>query len=214
MGWLSKSTIGLVALATLLIGCGSTSNDQLVLQFVGWDNTGLTQADSVGPNSADVDVIQDCCAVNAQNQCTSYEPFTQTTINAIFQNNQGLDITLNSYVIHFNNLPLGDITQTTSATIVGGRCAVQANRQCAVDSDCTVGGVPGLCTHTQTTITGLVLFDFQTKALVANPADLGIASPITVTFFGTDATNQSWQAVANYTVTFADYDNCSSGGGA
>ncbi len=73
--------------------------------------------------------------------------------------------------------------------------------------------------HSQTTVTGIVLYDFVGKAVVATVSQqhadvLGQAIPLKVTFFGSDP-NRSFQTSANYLVTFGDYDNCSmSGSGA
>ena len=51
---------GTVLMTVLWSGCGSTSNDdQLVMQFISFDNTGITQEDSVGETSAFVDNVQE-----------------------------------------------------------------------------------------------------------------------------------------------------------
>src|SRR5512143_1583636 len=90
---------GILLTAALSIGCGSTGNDDaLVLQFIRFDNTGLTQEDSVGETSADVDIVQDVCAVSDSGVPT-YEPYTNTRINAVFHNYEASDITLNKIVI-------------------------------------------------------------------------------------------------------------------
>jgi hypothetical protein len=210
MGWLCRSVTVLVLLSTLSVGCGSTAHDVLVLQFVRFDNTGLTQSDSVGEASADVDVIQDCCTVNVMTQtCTSVEPFTQTVINAVLRNNEASDIQLNSYSIHFDdpNVGLADTQNNTSAKIGGGRCT-SIDQHCADDSDCISGTIVGSCIHTETTVNNILLFDIQAK-LHVNPAVFGFATSISVTFFGADP-NRHWQTTANYVVTFANFNNCTS----
>ena len=209
---LSRLMTSVTVLAVLASGCGSSGNaggdDALVLQFIQWDNTGLTQADSVGQSSADVDVIQDLCPGTPPTP----EPFTQTVINAIFQNNEGADIQLQGYRTEIAEPLLAQTNITNgvlTAAITGGRCAA-SQRQCFSDNDC--GGGFGTCQHTPTTVSGIVLFDFIAKAVVAtvsqsHPGVLGQAIPLKVTFFGADPT-RSFQIAANYLVTFADFDNC------
>ena len=224
---LSRIMTGVAMLAVLGGGCGSTNgaggNDALVLQFIQWDNTGLTQADSVGESSADVDVVQDECISSGQ---ATAEPFTQTVINAIFMNNEGADILLQGYSTKLGDPRLFQANITNGAlgtNITGGRCA-STNAKCAIDNDCSLGGgALGSCLHTETTVSGIVLFDFQAKAFLdafifGQPQHLdvlGQAIPMTVTFFASDP-NHSFQISVNYTVTFGDFDNCpaSTGGGA
>jgi hypothetical protein len=192
-------------LAALSFGCGSTSNDDsLVLQFIQFDNTGLTQEDSVGQTSADVDIVQDVCSVSSTGVPT-YEPYTNTRINAIFHNYEASDLTLNKIVIDAgpsSGIPV--VTHYFTAVVPGGRCTtVQA--QCASDQDCQ----GGTCLHTDTTVSGILLFDFNDKAHM-----LPGTYSVNISFFATDP-NNSYEVRTNYVVTFADFDNCpSSTGGA
>jgi hypothetical protein len=207
-------------LAVLTGGCGSTGgaggDDALVLQFIHWDSIGLTQADSVGESSADVDVVQDLCPSGTGGVPTA-EPFTQTVINAVFQNNEGSDIQLQHYSTEIGDprLSQSNITNgTLAANLIGGRCVSGA--PCVTDSDCQ-SALVGSCQHSQTTVTGIVLFDFVGKAFIYtvaldHPEVLGQATPLKVTFFGSDP-NRSFQIITRYLVTFGDFDNCPSSGG-
>jgi len=193
-------------LATLAAGCGSTSGDDaLVMQFVRWDSESLTQSDQVRESSADVDVVQDCCMFATDGSCEMAEPITQTVINAVFRNQEAADIHMDSYVVHFNDSRSGvaDYTGSLSAVLQGGRCASASMQTCVVDADC---GLSGSCVHTNTSVNGIVLFDFLTKAAV-NPAIYGQATSITVTFFASDP-NQSLTSAVGYVATFGDFDNC------
>src|SRR5262249_20688461 len=100
LGWLCKSMTAMALLTAIVVGCGSTAHDRLVFRFVRWDGEGITQEDSVGESSADVDVVQDCCTFNPDGSCATFEPITQTTINAIFSNEEASDIRLESYTVH------------------------------------------------------------------------------------------------------------------
>jgi len=186
-------------------GCGSTSNDDsLVLQFIQFDNTGLTQQDFVGPTSADVDIVQDLCSVSDTGVPT-YEPYTNTRINAVFHNYEASDITLNKIVIDAGpNAGIPVVTHYFTAVVTGGRCAA-VEQQCASDQDCP----GGICLHSDTTVSGILLFDFNDKAHM-----LPGTYSVKVTFFATDP-NNSFEVRTNYVVTFDDFDNCpSSGSGA
>ena len=218
---LSRLMTGVTVLAVLAGGCGSTGglnggNDALVLQFIQWDNTGITQADSVGESNADVDVVQDLCPSGTGGAPTP-EPFTQTLINAVLQNNEGSDIQLQHYSTEIGDprLSQSDILDGTLTTnIPGGRCPT--GNQCFTDNDCG-SGVVGSCQHSQTTVSGIVLFDFVGKEFIYtvsldHPEVLGQAIPLKVTFSGSDP-NRSFQITANYLVTFGDFDNCPSSSG-
>ena len=219
---LSKLMAGVATLAVLVGGCGSTSNDdQLVMQFLQWDNTGITQADAVSESSADVDVVQNLCSSGTGGTPTP-EPFTQTVINAIFQNNEGSDIQLQGYRTEISNTLLSQSNINNgvlSTTLPGGRCSSGGSTgsapPCVTDADCGVLG--GTCSHSATTVSGIVLYDIQGKAFIdtisqAHPSVLYQATPLKVTFFGSDP-NRSFQVTANYLVTFGDFDNCTSSSG-
>jgi len=198
-GWRRTLAVGACALAVW--GCGSTSNDdELVLRFVRFDNTGLTQEDAVRDTSADVDIVQDLCQSGTT---VTAEPYTQTVVNAVFENDEAADIQLER--MHIDIGPTSGrapIDRAVHGTIVGGRCST-VERRCATDADCSVaGGSPGICTHSQTTINGVLLFDFTDKAHVL-PGTYNVA----ITFFGSDAL-QSFQVRTIYAVTFVDLNNC------
>ncbi len=205
----------------LAMGCGSTGgNDSLTFfRVTGFSGDGLTQADSIGATGANVDVFQGLCGLTSGNP--TVEPFTQTEVNAVFDNLEKLDIQLDRYVVHVNDpqIAIGDFTASTTATIQGGRCVTQTDKQCAQDADCTVisGGTTtvGTCAHLPTTVSGLVLFDFVAKDQIKAQRQVwGQAVPVTITFFAHDLTD-SYETTGNYTVTFDNFDNCStaSGGG-
>lgn len=180
---------GTVLMTVLWSGCGSTDrssggSDYLVFQFLRFDNTGITQTDSLRQTSADVDNLQDLCI---SGQTVTFEPFTNTTINAVFHNHEASDITLDKVVIDvgpMSGLPnKGVITHSVpgSAVIAGG--------------------------DTDTTISGILLFDVNEK-LEIQDGTYGVG----ITFFGSDP-NQSLEVSTSYTVIFANYDNCKTTGG-
>jgi len=208
MRWVCRSVTALALLAALASGCGSTASDRLVFRFLNWDSTGLNQADSVRPASADVDVVPQLVCLSGGTAMS--EPFTQTIINAVFQNEEASDIRLEGYVVHFNDgrFGVGDGGGSTTADIIGGRCTNNSDKQCADDTDCSLVGITGTCAHSQTTVSGLVLVDFAAKAAVQSHPELWyVATSLTVTFFGSDP-NQSFETSAGYVVTFGDFDNC------
>ncbi|MFN8625444.1 MAG: hypothetical protein U0587_05610 [Candidatus Binatia bacterium] len=185
-------------LAAVPFGCGSTGDDDaLVLQFIRFDNTGLTQADSVGETSADVDIVQDVCAVTGGGVAT-FEPYTNTRINAVFHNYEASDITLNKIVIDAGaNSGIPVVTHAFTGVVPGGRC-LNIQRACAADEDCE----GGRCIHTDTTVSGILLFDFYDKAHML-PGTFSVK----VTFFATDP-NNSFEVRADYVVHFNNFDNC------
>jgi len=219
MRWLCRSVTAVALVAVVAPGCGSTVGSSLILRFLRWDNTGITQEDSVEESSAQVDAVQDCCMVNLDGSCGAFEPFTPTIINAVFINEQGSDILLDRYTVHFDDPSsgVGDIPGSISANIIGGRCSTE-NLQCSTDADCAAvssgsSSTGAICNHTETTVSGIKLFDIATKLLV-NPAIYNFQTSITVTFFGSDP-NQTFQTAAHYVVEFEDLNNCktTTGGG-
>jgi hypothetical protein len=214
--------VGLALLAAVWTGCGSSSEDNTVQQFISFTGEGITQADAVGANSADVDVYQSICVTGSADTAPEAEPFTQTSVSAIFRNNEALDIQMQRYETEVDTgYPELDqqlaINGSLSSTLIGGRCS-NVDRQCSSSADCVaLGGGLGTCEHVDTTVPSLVLFDFVGKAAVAtlaqeHPQVLGQSFPLRVTFFGKDAT-RSWHTSAGYNVTFGDYDNCKSDSG-
>ena len=61
MRWLSGACALVVGMLMGVAGCGSGSGDDLILSFQGFNGEEITQQDSVGATSADVDVCQDPC---------------------------------------------------------------------------------------------------------------------------------------------------------
>jgi len=207
--------VGIALLAGLVTACGSTGGDRLVLSFAGFDSVNLTQEDSVGPTSADVDAVEDICVDMSGNPVRD-EPFTEAKINANFVNNEGSDITLQHYVVHFDdpNSGLADLSGNLGVLLLGGRCSITTGGSstggtspaCTSDSDCGPTAMFGSCAHTETAATGLVLADFDTK-LHVNPAIFGQSTPVTITFFGSDP-NGPVDVTTHYNITFADFDHC------
>jgi len=218
-GW--RTGLGLALLAAVWAGCGSSSEDSTVQQFISFTGEGISQADAVGANSADVDVFQSLC-IGSGDAVPTAEPYTQTSISAIFRNNEALDIQMQGYKTEIDTgYPELDqqlaLNGDLSSTLIGGRCS-NVDRQCGSGADCVaLGGGLGTCEHRDTTVPGFVLFDFLGKAAVAtlareHPQVAGQNFPMRVTFFGRDAT-RSWETSAGYNVTFGDYDNCKSDSG-
>jgi len=213
--------MGLALLVAVWAGCGSSSEDSTVQQFISFTGEGISQADAVGANSADVDVFQSLCTAGTDAEPTA-EPYTQTSVSAIFRNNEALDIQMKSYTTEIDTgYPELDqqlaLSGELSSTLRGGRCS-NVDRQCGSSADCVaLGGGLGTCEHVDSTVAGLVLFDFIGKAAVAtlaqeHPQVVGQNFPMRMKFFGRDAT-RSWETSASYNVTFGDYDNCKSDSG-
>jgi hypothetical protein len=187
-------------LATIAAGCGSTGGeDALVFQFVNFDGNGITQADAVRQSSADVDIVQDICPSGLA------EPFTQTVINATFRNNGAADLQLQQVVIDVGpTAGRATVSHLVSGDLRGGRCT-NIDQQCSSDADCfstSSSSGSGSCQHTETTISGLLLFSFDDKAHI-----LPGTYSVTITFFASDSVH-TFQTSTNYVVTFADFDNC------
>ena len=204
-------TVAVVSTA-LLSACGSTSNDSaLVLQFLGFSDQGITQSDRVSPGLAEVDIIQECCTVDtATGMCTAVEPFTETTANARFVNEQGLDITIDRYEVEIADPDAGVPVRMRNAgnqVVTGKRCDSDTTRQCSTDADC----VSGSCRPSETGI-HVLLFDFSDKLLIEPRAQIfGATLPVNVRFFGSDVTGARWGADVTYQARFDDFDNCAGG---
>jgi len=180
----------------------------LVLVFLHFDNAGITQADAVRENSADVDIEPGLCLAGMGGTPTA-EPFTQTIVNAVFRNEEASDIRLEGYTVDFgpdSGLPnsLKVFRGAISDTVEGGRCSTAADRQCAVDADClsTATGGGGTCFHSETTIRSLLVVDFDVKAQIL-PGTYNVF----IEFFGSDP-NRSFQTTASYVMRFDNFDNC------
>ncbi|MBI3782357.1 MAG: hypothetical protein HY270_03040 [Deltaproteobacteria bacterium] len=214
-----KSITYLALLTIVAGGCGSTGsgdgNDATILRFRGFDSKGITQADSVSGGNADVDVVQNLCqssATSGGQVMVTDELFTQTVVNATFENDEKLDISLNRYDIHIAdpNVGVGDVSYPMSGTILGGRCANALNRPCASELDCVVGTTRGNCQFSLTKLDSLLLVDLDTKDHVS-PLVYGRGLPINISFFGSDIVGNQYVARANYTITFDNFCNCSTG---
>ncbi len=214
-GWMTACAV----LAGLLWGCGSTGdgtdgNDGLILQAVGFHGDGLAQSDQVRPNSADVDVVENLCMEQGQTgdaPRVTTELLTQTIVNAIFRNHQKQDIRLNQMVVHFDDprVGFGDLTQSITGTVVGGRCSSAPERACASDADCLIGATRGTCNFGESVVSSLLLIDFAAKAAV-QPSVYGLGLPARITFSGFDVNGNHYRATTGYTVTFANFCNCGS----
>lgn len=215
---------GWMAFCVLLIGsvsgCGSTDggadgNDRLVVRLVGFNGIGIEQSDSVRANSADVDVVESLCVSTTGGEempMVSQELFTSTLVNAVFRNDQRLDVLLDRLVVHFEDqrVGFGDLTQSINATVTGGRCSNAEDRSCAVSSDCIVGATAGTCTFSESIVPGILLVDLAAKAAV-QPQIFGQGTPVRLTFSGSDVVGNQYQVTAGYTITFANFCNCAMG---
>jgi hypothetical protein len=229
---LCRLITGAASLTALVMGCGSTGQgDRLVFTFERWDTNSLSGNDVVLESSAQVDVSKDCCTHAADGTCTTVD-YTPTVINAVFRNQEAADMHLEEYAVQVNDSALaqagrlGGPPTGPDTQIIGGRCS-GSDTHCAVDADCVSSGTAGSCVHTDTTVTGLLLFDLQAKDIVfqiACGADgicrtqddnlqvLNRPVSITVTFFATDDATRSFEATANYTVTFSHINTCTGTG--
>ena len=193
---------GTVLMTVLWSGCGSTSNnDQLVMQFISFDNTGIIQEDSVGETSAVVDNVQEKPCSGTQDN----ELFTDTLINAVFLNNEASDITLDHVVIDVGPTS-GSVVppHAIGRTLPGGLCS-NIFGHCASDADCL--SVSGACGHSDTAVSDILLFSTDEKTRIRSGT-----YPVNITFFGFDA-NRSFQTSTVYSVTFTDLQNCTTTGG-
>jgi hypothetical protein len=222
------TAITLVALwAPGMFGCGSTTDDSgvagiggpqpgLVMRFSRFDTTGLIQQDAVFPTSAQVDVTPSLCSADFFFTELEFEEFTQTVINVAFINEERSDILLQGYTMHFNDpeLGIGDQQYNVAALLRGRRCSNNLSRACTVDSDCVIPGqmaASDTCDASETLVQGVMLFDFLTKQLLrGNPKLQGMATTVTLSFFGADP-NRTFRANAAYVVTFDDFCNCPDG---
>ncbi len=210
-----------VLVSSLLVGaagCGSSgSTDELVLTFVGFSGENITQPDAVSGASAQVDVCQDICG-GTQGDLTA-EPFSETFVDALFVNQGGTDIRLESYTVSVPGSGLPDETRQASTNIPGGRCESNSQQRCALDRDC---GLSGLCLRQETTVE-LLLFDLEQKTVAVDgqcPFDQSTGEftggsviprtyPVFVTFEGRDVqTNDRVSIDAGYSATFSNFNNC------
>ncbi len=198
-----------VALGAGVAGCGgSADGDSLVLRFLGFNGIGIDQADSVGETSADIDVVPSLCG-NETNVTPEY--FTQTTINAVFVNEEKANIVLDSYTVDLTAVAdLGVRTNSLSVTVPGRRCGSSPTQSCVNDEDCQIAGIPGRCQSSETGVFGLVLVDTNEKFVISsNQEAWWLASNIRITFYGHDDAAHAFEIPTSYVATFGDFNNCS-----
>jgi len=195
MRWVYRLA-GTVLMAALVASCGSGAGDQLVLQFLNFQNPENGQTDAIIQTSAEVDIVQDQCSGG------SFEPFFETSATAVFVNQGGSDIQLDTVDIDTRAAGAPPVTRHISAAVIGGRCVGNSSKQCSLDSDCL-----GFCQRTDSSVTFL-LFDFGTKFQVS-PGTYDIP----ITFSGQDAAESRFTVRTHMTVTFADFDHCSASTG-
>jgi hypothetical protein len=194
----------LAAVNSALNGCVAQPTSSL--RFVRFDNSGITQADSVSETSAAVDIVQDACLSGGE---VTPEYFTVTRINAVFRNEEAADLHLQRVVIGVGpNAGRATITHQLSGDILGGRCS-NIDQQCATDADCISLSATGAgsCVHSDTAISGILLFDFDDKAQI-----LPGTYSVIITFSASDAVD-TFETSVDYVVTFEDFDNCSASAG-
>ncbi len=196
-----------VLLALGLWSCGSTDDDEMVLSLIGFDDSGLTQCDTVGPGLAEVDVIQGLCS-DSEGEPGTPEPFTETSVNVTFENHQQLDITINSYTVEILGTGVGEVTRQVTQTVTGKRCANEPTRSCALDADCLVGQAIGSCIPSASTVV-VLLADFTTKNLIIRDVEPGGKTlDVELRFFGSDVTRAQWQVRGSISARFDNFDNC------
>jgi len=206
---LCRLMTGAGVVAALAFGCGSSSSDEQVMRFVGFDAGNINQLDTVTATSAEI-------CINNPNVSGDFTQPPPTLINAIFVNEEKANIHLESYSIHFNDSSAGvaDVFASIPGNpdLPGGSCSDTGN-ECAVDADCVSSmsssgsGTAATCDHTETIVGGIVLVDSETKAHV-NPKLYGQTLSMTLTFVGVDDANRTWQVEAGYAVVFSDSLEC------
>jgi hypothetical protein len=209
MRWLIGGRGLLLAVAVLAFGCGSGGDDELVLAFQGFSGENIEQADSVNPNSADVDVCAGLCIM--EDEITA-EPFTQTRVDALFVNRGKADIVMDSYTVDVPGSGISPETRFISTRVPGGRCSDNPQTQCAFDDECDES-----CIH-QTTSVEVLLFDFNFKDLVVDGQCPSLEDPagsvisrtrdVFITFTGFDETEERRTVSTQYVATFTNFDNC------
>lgn len=195
------------------VGCGTAGTDAqgedgLTMAFVGFDGDNITQADQVGGIAAQVDICQDVCSSGSIGGELTFEDFTSTFVNALFVNRGKADIVLDSYTLFVKDSGVPLATRSISARLIGGRClGADADRQCAIDSDCGLS----VCSHTETPV-GMLLYDFDFKQRVRRgecPSSLeSLTLDAVLTFTGSDEAGNDYTIRANYVSTFDNFDNC------
>lgn len=241
--WWSRVSFCALSLSLVLgaAGCGSSGfqgqsgNDALTMSFQGFTDEGITQQDTVGNTSANVDVCQDICSIGAGLLIGQVvlETYTPTTANAIFVNNGFADILLDEYTVSTPGLGVPVRTVSADVLLPGGRCSESPSQHCSLDTDCmsTVGVVAvATCDHVQTMVQVLLYSLVEKQLLVGDqtcPMLDTTTTPFTVipgnvtpkthqtniTFHGSDETGKGFTVNAGLVGTFSDAINCTAGGG-
>jgi hypothetical protein len=218
---LCRSVTGMTVLAIVMAGCGSSTGGEQVMRFIGFDTSSLVQQDSVGESGALVDVEQDDCVAG---QPTGFacgmsglvgatcEPFTPTEINAVFLNEGAADIHLTGYVVDAGtDAGLAPRLRGLGGDLRGGRCSTE-DLACSSDLECSSNGTIGMCIHTETLISNIILFDLDDKAHINLDGVNGVrdqTTQVTITFFGQDDSERSFEVSTDYSVVFSDVNDCS-----
>lgn len=235
--WWSRVSYCVLSLIFVLgaAGCGSSGfqgqsgDDALTMSFQGFTDEGITQQDTVGNTSANVDVCQDICSIGAGFLIGQvvFETFTPTSANAIFVNNGTADILLDQYTVSTPGLGVPARTVSADVLLPGGRCTGSPTTQCGFDSQC---GLVGPCDHAQTMVQVLLyslvekelivgdqtcpLLDTTTTPFTVIPGDVTPQTHQTkITFHGSDETGKGFTVNAGLVGTFSDAINCTASGG-
>lgn len=201
------------AAAALLSACGSTTDeDALVMSFHGFTGDGITQADQVHADLAEVDILQSCCSLDlTTGLCTDVESYTETSANAVFQNNQQADIIIDRYEVEIADPDAGVPRRERNAgsqVVTGKRCTTNPTQPCATDGDCAAGLGLGICLPSESFVQ-VLLFDFSDKLLILPRAEpFGATLPVNVRFFGRDLSGGEWRANVGYKARFDSFNNC------
>ena len=238
--WWSRVSSCVLSLTLVLgaVGCGSSgfdgqgSSDSLTMSFQGFTGEGITQEDTVGNTSADVDLCQDICAISGSlvAPTVELENFTSTTANALFINQGFADILLDRYTVSVPpQTGIPDRTVQTGVLLPGGTCTTMPSTHCGSDADC---GLAGPCNHPEVPVQ-ILLYDFATKAqliptgqtcpmlgeddqgnLIIVPGNVTPFSFQTnVTFSGSDETGKRFTVKSGMFGNFSDANNCMTSGG-
>lgn len=205
---------------------GQNGDDALTMSFIQFNDTDITQEDSVIGTAAQVDVCPTICdfGVDGIFGDEVFEAFTETFANAVFQNNGTADILLDSYTVSIVGAGIPPRTINTAALLPAGRCSNSPTTHCGLDNDCSIfGGMAGQCDQTQVPV-GIVLVNFVEKELAKGDGvcpgvdpNTGLPTPgtvvpqnfqINVTFSGSDETGERFTVRTGLNGSFFDANNC------
>ena len=153
---------------------------------------------------AQIDLIQDLCVSGSTE---TPEPFTETSATATLQNNQKLNITINSYAVEFlqhrrsdgqpGDYPDGSWQEMQQPHGAFLRSRFRLLRRSPAPAP--AGLAPG-------TIQFSALADFTTKAFLV--PDIGNTVDVVVTFFGSDGAGNWSTTQGTLAATLEDFNNC------